>query len=247
MARRRMIDPTIWEDENFGKLNFAARVLFIGIVSNADDEGRLRASAPFLRSAVFVYDDIPTGTVEGLIKKLNDQMPSVHFYKVGGNEYCHLTKWETYQNQRAERRTASSLPSCPQCGDIMSDKGQTKDRKKSAQVKLSKVKLSKDKKEKHISYLLNIPPKDTEEFIKKFTCTEKQVQGKGEDLYNYCKAKGKRYSDYKAFLRNALKKDFGDRVETPRFVPEDVEVDPNGRQKIKEMKKKLLGKSPIMQ
>lgn len=66
--------------------------------------------------------------------------------------------------------------------------------------------------ESTLSYLLNIPTLDREGFREKFQCSEAQVVNKGESLYNYCKAKGRQYKDYKAFLRNALQQDFGPRV-----------------------------------
>ena len=40
MARKRMIDPNIWDSEDFSKLSILGRLLFIGMFSNADDEGR---------------------------------------------------------------------------------------------------------------------------------------------------------------------------------------------------------------
>jgi len=68
-------------------------------------------------------------------------------------------------------------------------------------------------KHKNISYLENIPLENITQFTKRFNITAPQVKSKAEDLLNYCKAKGKKYSDYKAFLRNAIKKDFGEKLE----------------------------------
>jgi len=58
------------------------------------------------------------------------------------------------------------------------------------------------------NYLLNIPLSDIQDLSKGLRVTEEQIRSKAEDLYNYCKAKGKVYKNYKAFLRNVLKKDF---------------------------------------
>lgn len=59
-----------------------------------------------------------------------------------------------------------------------------------------------------ISYLKNIPLDDIKEFIEITTATENQIRNKGEALFDYCEAKGRRYKNYKAFLRNALRKDY---------------------------------------
>ena len=40
MARRRMIAPEIWESSSFSKLSNFAKLIFIGLISNADDEGK---------------------------------------------------------------------------------------------------------------------------------------------------------------------------------------------------------------
>lgn len=62
-------------------------------------------------------------------------------------------------------------------------------------------------------YLSNIPKEDIEYCLKRFIITERQLKSKAEDLLNYCKQKGRWYSDYRAFLINALKKDFKERDE----------------------------------
>ena len=45
MARKRMIDPGIWQSEDFAKMSTLGKLVFIGLFSNADDEGRGRANA----------------------------------------------------------------------------------------------------------------------------------------------------------------------------------------------------------
>lgn len=57
-------------------------------------------------------------------------------------------------------------------------------------------------------YLKNIPLKDIEEFKNICVATENQIRQKGESFYDYCLSYGKKYKDYKAALRNALRKDY---------------------------------------
>jgi len=61
---------------------------------------------------------------------------------------------------------------------------------------------------KSLTYLINIEEDDLRDMCSFFNCTTQQIKVKGEQLYNYCLSKGKRYKNYKAFLRNALDKDF---------------------------------------
>jgi hypothetical protein len=114
---------------------------------------------------------------------------------------------------------------------------------KENKIKQNKIKENKEKKEikleSSLSYLLDLPKTDLEEFIKNLSCNESMVKSKAEDLYNYCKAKGKVYKDYKAFLLNALKKDFGKRqqVQVQEVLEEmSQEVRDRNRQRIADMK-----------
>lgn len=80
---------------------------------------------------------------------------------------------------------------------------------------LSKNKEEREKNTSQISYLLEIPKEDVRDFCTKFKISPGGLYTKAETLHDYCIAKGKRYSDYKAFLRNAVRKDFGARNDAP--------------------------------
>ena len=43
VARKRMIDPSMWINEDFGTLSTLAKLVFIGLFSSADDEGRRKS------------------------------------------------------------------------------------------------------------------------------------------------------------------------------------------------------------
>ena len=51
MARKRMIDPNIWQSEDFSKLSTLGKLVFIGLFSLADDEGRGRCNPVYQRAA----------------------------------------------------------------------------------------------------------------------------------------------------------------------------------------------------
>lgn len=135
MARRRMIDPSIWSDPDFAKLSPQARLLFIACFSNADDDGRLIANPAILRSYAFVYDNVTDRKVVQLLFEVVQHLKSVHYYECGGVGYLHFAKWETYQHLRGDRRVASTLPQCGICADTMTDKVSTKPRTNDGVVK----------------------------------------------------------------------------------------------------------------
>lgn len=47
--RIRSIKPEMWQDEDFGLLDPEAQLLFIGLISHADDHGRFKGSAMRVR------------------------------------------------------------------------------------------------------------------------------------------------------------------------------------------------------
>ncbi len=114
MARKRMIHPNIWEDPAFNKLSHSARILFIGMFSNADDEGYMRADKGSLKRLIFGFDD-NIGEITSWIEEIKKNCKNIHFYKVDGEEYAHFTRWEKYQNLRKDRIIDTTFPKCTTC------------------------------------------------------------------------------------------------------------------------------------
>lgn len=111
MPRRRMVHPQIWRNEKFGNLTDAGRLLFIGIFSQADDDGRLKASPRFLMANIFPYDKDKT---EEDIQQLRDQCADSKLIRVYANskeEYLDIPGWSDHQQVRKDRYTPSNLPS----------------------------------------------------------------------------------------------------------------------------------------
>ena len=113
MARPRMINPKMWENHGFNNLDYPERVLWIGLISNADDLGRGRGDVQTLKNKVFPYDKISVKKLEKWLKNLKKTMKSVRFYRVKGDEYYQLVHWERYQYIRKDRARTSDLPQPP--------------------------------------------------------------------------------------------------------------------------------------
>lgn len=111
MARQRFIWPTIWADPEFGRLKDSERILFIGLFSNADDEGRLLADPSYLRSIIWPYEDNLTGRkVRGIRDAVVSSCDSICLYEVDGIEYIALRKWESYQHPKYPKPSAHPPP-----------------------------------------------------------------------------------------------------------------------------------------
>lgn len=108
MARKRMISPDIWQSEDFSKLSTLAKIVFIGMFSNADDEGRGRGKAVYLKSIIFPYDeDIRVADVDKTLSEISSNM-SVIFYSHNENIYYELTNWKIWQ--KVEKPQPSKIP-----------------------------------------------------------------------------------------------------------------------------------------
>src|SRR3990167_2760927 len=59
-----------------------------------------------------------------------------------------------------------------------------------------------------IGYLSSIPYDDMKMFMSRISATEDEIKNKAEDLLLWCESNGKSKKNYRAFLLNALKKDF---------------------------------------
>ena len=111
MARRRMIHPTIWDDEDVGMLSDGAFRFFIACISNADDDGKLEASARRMRAIAFKYSDsVSIEQTEEYLQELSAKLRSFCRYTVDGREYVKLLKWRSYQEIHKCHYKASTLP-----------------------------------------------------------------------------------------------------------------------------------------
>lgn len=108
MARKRMISPYMWESETFSALSDFSKLVFISLISHADDEGRGKAKPAYIANITFPNDE--TRRVTDVKKALSEiaLTMSIRFYEVNGNEYYVLTHWFDYQ--KIDKPTPSKLP-----------------------------------------------------------------------------------------------------------------------------------------
>ena len=128
MARKRMISPEIWESQSFGELSILGKILFIGMISQADDDGKGILSAQFLKSRILPYDELRIAEVDKALKEIGHKT-SVKYYEVKGKRYYILENWQKWQ--LINRPTQSKLPDppmdCGEGGDIRSGDSLTED------------------------------------------------------------------------------------------------------------------------
>lgn len=110
MARKRQIDPDIWTSEQFIGLSRDARLLFIGMISQSDDEGRMKGSCIHLKLIIFPADNLDISDINTWRNEIVTQKLAV-LYAVDGQEYVYLPKY--FKHQYMSKRFPSKLPSAP--------------------------------------------------------------------------------------------------------------------------------------
>lgn len=94
---KRMVDSGMWSNENFAALPAMARLLQIGIINHADDQGRIKAHPAYLRSQIFPYDDVSIDDIAKWLKLISNN-GTVAIYEADTKTYVQLTNWWEYQS-----------------------------------------------------------------------------------------------------------------------------------------------------
>lgn len=107
MARIRTIKPEFWTDEKLSECSLSARLLFIGLISHADDEGRLEHSPARLRMQVFPCGSVKPAQITEWLGELRERS-LIRLYVVDGREFLDVPNFA--KHQRINRPTPSKLP-----------------------------------------------------------------------------------------------------------------------------------------
>jgi len=124
LPRIRQLRPAFFASEQVAMLSLPARLLFVGMIDFADDEGRLKGSGAFLKASIFPFDSVIPGTTIAITFEMvqgwrdeavdavdADGIPLAHIYKIGATPYLWLPKFRSLQF--INKPYASQLPPPP--------------------------------------------------------------------------------------------------------------------------------------
>jgi len=197
MARKRMIDPEFWSDEEIGGWSPRSRLFYVGLWNFSDDEGRFRAHNVLLKAQIFPYD-----TRIDMNKLKKEIEGKVIWYEVNGCQYGYIKNFLKYQ--RIDRPTKSKLPPPP----IQFDEGSTNTRR-GLVPNIIEDNISKDKgAETPSTRGFNKP---TIEEIRQY-CRERKNSVDPEKFYDFYESKGwmvgkNKMKDWRASVRTWEKDD----------------------------------------
>lgn len=118
MARQRFIWPSLWDDPDLGRLEPAARLLYIACFSLADDEGRLIGDPVWLKGAAFRYSNMSPKKVQEIRDRLADTCSQFHVYTVRGNDYVAFLNWSDFQKPKYAKESKLPPPFPEDSGNV---------------------------------------------------------------------------------------------------------------------------------
>lgn len=119
MARIRTIKPEFPQSESIGRVSREARLCFILLWTQADDDGRLRGNSRMLASLLYPYDDDAKRYIDGWLTELASQGCIIR-YEIDGDSYIEICKWLIHQ--KIDKPTKSKIPP-PPCQDDTNSRG----------------------------------------------------------------------------------------------------------------------------
>jgi hypothetical protein len=110
MARIRTIKPELFSNEQLCTHGALTRLLFIGLITQADDKGRLPLRWWKLRHEIMPADDVGEQEIMEMLRELHEA-ELITIYEVEGKRYIHVRTFNDHQV--INRPTPSKLPPPP--------------------------------------------------------------------------------------------------------------------------------------
>ena len=167
MANKRMLAKSIWQNRKFARLNSEEKLLYIGLVTIADDEGRVWNDDYMLKIQIFPGDDLKPSEIEQMLDHIED-MELIR----KNNKAIQLNSWKDWQIIRSDIFKKSTIPKVTKVrsrNDTVTEALRTGNGT-APELSLSIVKLSKDKLSKESCSII-----ESNDFEKFWDLYEKKV------------------------------------------------------------------------
>lgn len=105
MARSRNIKPGFFTNEDLVELDFATRLLFAGLWTVADRDGRLQDRPKKIKIDIFPADNLD---IDAMLQALHTSKFIVR-YEIDGSKFIQISNWTKHQNPHHTEK-ASEIP-----------------------------------------------------------------------------------------------------------------------------------------
>lgn len=125
MPRIRSLKHTFFSDERLAEYPRDVRLTFIGLITHADDEGRLKGDPRLVKADVWPLDDDITAAVvsEHLSRLASGENPRIDWYVVDGLRYIAIRNFKKHQYIQKPR--PSDIPAPENATGEVSDDSDT--------------------------------------------------------------------------------------------------------------------------
>jgi hypothetical protein len=107
MPRIRTIKPSFFQSDDVSVLPLRARLTWIGLWTQCDDQGRTKDHVKLIKAAIWPLDTVSLADIEEDLTVLADRGRIVR-YEVGGQHYLEITNWS--EHQAIQKKTPSRIP-----------------------------------------------------------------------------------------------------------------------------------------
>lgn len=104
--RIRTVKPEFWQSEDLAECSVEARLLAIGLLNMADDEGYMKCHKALIRSQLFPFDDSSLN-IQGMLNELSNANFVTLLSGDDGKEYLHVNNF--LKHQKVNRPTPSKI------------------------------------------------------------------------------------------------------------------------------------------
>lgn len=94
--RIRTVKPDYFRDEKVGKVGPWARLMFIGLLLSADDDGNSIGVPGWLRGNIFPHDDHTIAQIQGFLDEL-EQQGMIKAYTIGDQRFYNIPNFRKHQ------------------------------------------------------------------------------------------------------------------------------------------------------
>lgn len=233
MARKRMIDPQFFLDEELAALTPHARLLYIGLWTIADDRNATLPNRPkWIKAQIFPYENV---NIERVLDELSTSTHILLFTASDEQKYWFLPSFHKYQ--RIDRPSISKSPEYN--GKLAEGSTST----------LSEVKLSKVKLIEKYSSVISLNEGVVQGIANDYSVPVKAVRNLKDALILHCKSKGKSYRDYRATLMNWVRRGIEEgkltKIKVSDPVPFAPEISPEEQVIVSKKIQEMRAKNPI--
>jgi len=248
MAQKRMLNKSISLSKQVKKLSLKHKLFFTWAIPHLDDYGLIDNDSEVLKATICpMVREISEKDIKEFIKNAQEPDYNGEILIKEYQDCIEFLGFTNHQSISAEKRAKMKFQKIPK--NPQENSGENNNPQKSPlQDKRKEEKIREEKKpESSVEYFINIPPEDIKEFSEKFNIYEKGIIKKGAEMYDWCKGKGKenQYKDFKATLRNAIRKDFGERPPEDQEIQERIKATQEKNQGSSQFAKSLVGKFQV--